>query len=494
MPLFLPEGTEGGVGVISLVDASGSFIGSSSGSDGQIQLHARTDAVLSGAVAVTGAVQLGPSSANVGFVGYRETTGTGSITAISTFATIGYGALSASAPGAGSVAQFTTTGMASVYFVVTGSWTGTVTFEATVDDVNWLTVNGKMPGVTNPTGFGFGTAAPGAFRVDVAGYSAFRVRAPLASVTAITGIGVFFRGTSAKVPDAEPLMVIGSSANGGVVKNNPMVMAGTAGGKTAIVAVDTNGVQVSQTYGEAISNGLIAGGAIADRIMGQITTAATTEAAVRGTAYVEQTSNAQRSINSTSANDAAAGSGIRTVRLTYYAFSAGTMTGPFTETITLNGTTAVNTVNTNICFIEKIEALTAGSATAVAAGTIQLFAATAGGGGVIASIATGDRTTRYAHHYVPNGNICNIINMQASSTASSGNTPVFILRFRDPSATTNAEIELIAGKAIQGSQSVIGVEFDPPRDVAGPAVILFYVTPTNAASQVQRVESCFYEQ
>jgi hypothetical protein len=425
-----------------------------------------------------------------------DVTASGTITAIDPAGIIGYNSVSSSVPAADTSVSVAITGHSTVEATITGTWTGNLIFESTSDGTNWQTTHARSTGSHTGSylGYGYNAAFPTMYRANVAGFSEFRVRAVTGQTTSVTSVTVHLRATVAPAPATDPITVVGPAGNGGGVKNAPVLVAGYDGAKVQIPRVDPNGVQVSQSYGEAISNGLIAGGAIASRIMGQVTTAATTEAAIRATAYTEQTSNAQRSINSTSASDTAAGVGARSVRLTYYSFAAGVITGPFTEDVTLNGVTAVNTVSTTICFIEKIEVITAGSGTASNVGVIQLFAATAGGGGVIASIAAAERTTRYAHHYVASGNVCNIVNVQASSTATSGNTPVLRVRFRDPSATTNAERELIAGKEIQGSQSTIQLGFDPPRAVTGPAVILYYATPTNAGSQIFRVESCFYEQ
>ena len=116
-------------------------------------------------------------------------------------------------------------------------------------------------------------------------------------------------------------------------------------------------------------------------------------------AYTEQSSNAQRSLVSSDATDASASTGARTVRITYYDAS---MVGPFTETVTMNGTTPVNTVATDICFIEKLEVVTAGS-NGGNAGTISLMSATAGGGVTVGTIVVGDNETNWCHHYVPSG-------------------------------------------------------------------------------------------
>lgn len=73
----------------------------------------------------------------------------------------------------------------------------------------------------------------------------------------------------------------------------------------------------------------------------------------------------QMSIVSTSANDAAAGTGVRTIDIHYLDADLATQT----ETVTMNGTTDVLTVATNIRFIQCMHMVTYGSGK-VAAGTI----------------------------------------------------------------------------------------------------------------------------
>lgn len=75
----------------------------------------------------------------------------------------------------------------------------------------------------------------------------------------------------------------------------------------------------------------------------------------------------QVKVVSSSASDTAAGTGVRTVVLLYLDSDLE----PHTETVTLNGTTAVNTVATNIRFLQGMYAATFGSGKA-AAGNISV--------------------------------------------------------------------------------------------------------------------------
>ena len=68
----------------------------------------------------------------------------------------------------------------------------------------------------------------------------------------------------------------------------------------------------------------------ADFAFGDVTSTTTTIKTVERTTYTEQTTNAQRSFASSSANDTAAGTGARTIKITYYDASGN---GPYTETV-----------------------------------------------------------------------------------------------------------------------------------------------------------------
>lgn len=195
--------------------------------------------------------------------------------------------------------------------------------------------------------------------------------------------------------------------------------------------------------------------------------------AIRATTYTEQTANAQRSMASSSASDTSAGTGARTVKITYY---TSTGTGPFAETVTLNGTTAVNTVATDICFIEKMVVETVGSSMGNV-GTITLFVSTGGGGGTIGTIGTGnivagsgDNSTLWAHHYVATGITCNITGLSVGASSPS------TLHLRSRAIAANA-----AEMVISGLVSVVGSNartYGSPVLVAGPARIVTYGVPS----------------
>lgn len=165
---------------------------------------------------------------------------------------------------------------------------------------------------------------------------------------------------------------------------------------------------------------------------------------MRATAYTEPAAAAQRSMASANAADTAAGTGARTVLITYY---DGAGAGPFTTTVTLNGTTPVNTTATDIRFIEKMEVLTVGSGGANA-GIITLFGGTAGGGGTVGTIgygtvlgATGDNRTLWSHHYVAVDRTAKFsVLVGGIQSGGSGTNGQFFIRAVNPLVANSAEI------------------------------------------------------
>ena len=88
-----------------------------------------------------------------------------------------------------------------------------------------------------------------------------------------------------------------------------------------------------------------------------VSTTASTIWSGGATSYVQLTTGTALEVVSASANDAAAGTGARTVRVT----GVDSSYLPFTEVLTLNGTTPVPLVNTSVIAINRTEVLTAGS-------------------------------------------------------------------------------------------------------------------------------------
>lgn len=223
---------------------------------------------------------------------------------------------------------------------------------------------------------------------------------------------------------------------------------------------------------------------------GTVTTAATTKIIARTTAYSLQTVNAQRSMSSSSANDTAAGSGARTVKITYLN-AAGA--GPFTETITLNGTSAVNTVATDICHIEKMEVISTGTSL-VNAGVITLFTAAAGGGSTFGTIGTGACRTFWCHHFIPADRTCYVTRMHYANTASASTDGAqFALEAFHFTNFAQKQIGDIGLNNGFSSASQIRPYDDEALEVVGPAFIVGYVTPLTVTAMTHGLGFDYWE-
>lgn len=224
-------------------------------------------------------------------------------------------------------------------------------------------------------------------------------------------------------------------------------------------------------------------------IWGLVATAAVTTVAVRYTTYTEQTTNGQRSFASASANDTAAGTGARQLRLVYFDQN---MAGPFEETVTLNGTTRVVTVATNICFIEDIEITSVGSGGSNA-GIISLFTLPAAGV-AFATIAAGANRTQWVHHYVAADRTCYVTGLSANNNSTAiGNGTIFSLRRREGLPAAGAPEQIVDQNRSYGQSSGFFRVLSPPLRVVGPARLTVYATPESATAVTQRASMDFYE-
>ena len=277
--------------------------------------------------------------------------------------------------------------------------------------------------------------------------------------------------------------VEGRAADGVPPVGNPVLMGGQDGTNVQSLLTDTQGrLEVAPSGANSTVKGFSDG---------NIVLASTTITAIRSTTYTEPSSGAQRSVASSSANDTSAGTGARTLRITYYTLNAGTVAGPFTEDVTLNGTTAVNTVATNICFIEKLVVLTVGSG-GVNAGTITLYGSTAGGGGTVWTIAIGINKTFGAHHYVPSGMTANITGFLGGIKGA--DTSGFILRSKNPADANAAENQISDLLRAPSSGSTPLRIYGTPIEVEGPARITAYAVPDSTSSRTYYASFDYYEQ
>jgi len=228
----------------------------------------------------------------------------------------------------------------------------------------------------------------------------------------------------------------------------------------------------------------------ADFAFGDVTLAAIAQATVRRTVYTEQSANSQMSIASASALDTAAGTGARTVQITYL---DATGAGPFTETVTLNGTAFVNTVSTTICFIEEIRVITAGS-TGSNAGILTLKSAITGGGATVGTISALDKQTFWAHHYVPTGKEVNVTGISVSHNGTTvGSGAVFVVKAVTIPISNQVEFQLSDFVRLYGQSSTFARNYSSPVKFTGPARLTLYVTPETTSSTVYRGAIDFFE-
>jgi hypothetical protein len=234
-----------------------------------------------------------------------------------------------------------------------------------------------------------------------------------------------------------------------------------------------NGVVSAPSVAESIAYGLVLG-ATTGRAQGYTATSAASGKVIRATTYSPQGANAQRSINSTSASDTAAGTGARTVTINY--LSAAFVFN--SEVVTLNGTTAVATVNTDIAYIESIVVKTVGSAGGNV-GTIQVWTNNSGGGSIWSSIAASDNQTFWAHHYVPTGMTCYLLNFSAGATVVAGQCNVN--HSGDPSNPNSPQLQ-IGLTVMHPAAGEWDHVFNVPLALPGPDLIWLVERPVAATA------------
>jgi hypothetical protein len=222
---------------------------------------------------------------------------------------------------------------------------------------------------------------------------------------------------------------------------------------------------------------------------GDVATAALTSVPVMRTAYNEPATTGQRSFASANANDTLLGTGARSITLTYIKNDGS---GPYKETLNLNGTTGVNTVATDIRFVENVIVETVGSGGANA-GIITMYTAINKGGTVIGTVSVGDNQTYWAHHYIPTGKICNITGVSCGSTSTSvGMGAVFILKGQKL-FNGNPDIQISDFIRLYGQSSTFSRVYQSPIKIEGPSRIALWVTPESVTANTYRGAFDFFE-
>lgn len=304
-------------------------------------------------------------------------------------------------------------------------------------------------------------------------------------IASMTALKVDGSAVTQPVSLSGDVTVAGKAASGAAVSGNPVLVGGSDGTSARTIATDSTGLVYAGTLTQAVQLGRKTG--VVGRVLASISTASTNEVAMNSTTYTEPASGAQRSIDSSQAQDTAAGTGARKIRITYYAISGTTITGPFTEDIVPNAGTPVNTVATNIWGVVSMEVIEAGS-TGLTAGTITLYNSTGATGGTLATIGNGLRRNFYSVHYVPSGKTFYLLGWNHNGTVSGSNIIQF--RWYDYSSSNPCERILVNRSIADGGHGDKQVIPAVPPAVAGPARIVVYVSPAGAGTCIN---VCEYE-
>jgi hypothetical protein len=216
--------------------------------------------------------------------------------------------------------------------------------------------------------------------------------------------------------------------------------------------------------------------------VGDVTLAVQTLNAIRRTAYTEQSANFTGSIVSSSANDAAAGTGARAVKI-FFVDATGATAG--NETVPLNGTTPVNLVTTTKCFVERMDIVSVGSG-GVAAGTVSLKTGAAGAGTTVGTIAAGDTQTFWAHHYVVTGKTSNVTDINVGNSVTNAGVAIYVLKALPIGVANAVEKQVSDFVTLAGASSSVNRPYGSQIQVVGPARVLLYVTPGTGSSFVYR--------
>jgi hypothetical protein len=220
---------------------------------------------------------------------------------------------------------------------------------------------------------------------------------------------------------------------------------------------------------------------------GDIVLSSVTTTAVRRTTYTEQTVNFTGSIVSSSTNDTSTGTGARTVTIIYL---DQTGAGPFTETVTLNGTTAVNFVNTNHCYIENIIVASVGSGGSNA-GTITLKTGVGGAGTTVGAINIGDNRTFWAHHYIPSGKTNRLTSMSGTVTGGPGS---FLIKTIQLNVGGAVETQVTDTIRVTSQSPTTPRNYGTPIKTVGPARVLAYTVSESTNSLTYRLSFDYYDQ
>lgn len=253
------------------------------------------------------------------------------------------------------------------------------------------------------------------------------------------------------------------------------------------VAVDADGslAVVSRGVDPSLVNGVREG---------YITSTSTATSLVRASLWADPGGGAQRSVVSSSASDTSAGTGVRTIRVTYYRSDGS---GPFTEDKTMNGTTGVAFTETDLRFVERVETITVGS-NGAPVGNIDVVANNNGTGTVLGRLNTGENVTLWAQHWIPPGAVMNVTSIWAGNRSTgilgSGSSGRAMAR-RQALLTANAGVvDVVFGMHLQqDSRSLPVIDPQAPIRVEGPTMFTLWVRADGTGSTQWFAGFSFYD-
>lgn len=194
-------------------------------------------------------------------------------------------------------------------------------------------------------------------------------------------------------------------------------MSHTTTVKNTTLRTFIEGAQLVMDYRTAISLEAMSGHT-AFRAIGRRTALAITvggddiwEGAAVAVPFPNQAVGEQMTLVSTSANDTSAGSGSQQVNV-HYIDAAG---NEATEIVTMNGVTPVNTVATNIRFVQYMHTQRVAALGNVAAGDITIYR-TGDAARIYNVIKTGGNISLNAHRMVPAGKTFHATNIKGDAT------------------------------------------------------------------------------
>jgi hypothetical protein len=215
-----------------------------------------------------------------------------------------------------------------------------------------------------------------------------------------------------------------------------------------------NGYYLRDDYYRNVARGLVADARLFGAYGRRTTSGAETNVVWPDGAYAfPPAAGVQLSIASTSANDAAAGTGLRTVELHYLDANLDEQY----ETITLNGLTPVLTVATNIRFAQCVHRVTSGTGK-VAAGTISASV----GAQIYTQISTGAVRCSSSVRMVPRGMRLLIYALEGGSVSGTAAAQT-VIEFATPSFDghnyiTDSVFIPLASAAVQDASLALPLE------------------------------------